>query len=55
MILILKTVSINLMMDIICNLEGINSIIIRDNGHGIEQEQLKVKFTPMFESEKRLQ
>jgi len=24
MILILKTVSINLMMDIICNLEGIN-------------------------------
>ena len=35
-------------------LGGINSIIIRDNGHGIEQEQLKVKFTPMFESEKAI-
>lgn len=35
-------------------LGGINDIIIRDNGYGIEQEQLNIKFAPMFESEKAI-
>lgn len=35
-------------------LGGIDSIIIKDNGVGIEQEQLKLKFTPMFKSEKAI-
>lgn len=35
-------------------LGGIDSIIIKDNGVGIEQELLKLKFTPMFESEKAI-
>lgn len=35
-------------------LESIDSIIIKDNGHGINQELLSVKFTPVFESEKAI-
>ena len=36
------------------NLGGIEQIVVKDNGHGIEQEQLEVKFLPVFESEKAL-
>ena len=35
-------------------LGGIHNITVKDNGYGIDQEQLNTKFTPVFESEKAI-